>query len=104
MVNRLIEKNIVFDFAKTLADKLRASGRYKVIMTRDSDVFLALGERVRIARDSGAALFVSIHADTLSDATSVAGATVYTCFRSCDRCRSGANRGKGKPGRCNCRS
>ncbi len=79
MVHGLVEKTIVFSFAKELADKLRASGQYKVVMTRDSDVFVGLGERVKIARDAGAALFVSIHADTISDAASVSGATVYTC-------------------------
>jgi N-acetylmuramoyl-L-alanine amidase len=79
MVHGLVEKTIVFDFAKELADKLRASGHYKVVMTRDSDVFVALGDRVKIARDAGAALFVSIHADTISDAAGVSGATVYTC-------------------------
>jgi N-acetylmuramoyl-L-alanine amidase len=47
-------------------------------MTRDSDVFVPLGGRVRIARDAHAALFVSIHADTLASATSVSGATIYT--------------------------
>ncbi len=79
MVHGLVEKNIVFAFAGELAAKLRAGGHYKVVMTRDSDVFVALGERVKIARDAGAALFVSIHADTISDAASVSGATVYTC-------------------------
>ncbi|MGP8232463.1 MAG: N-acetylmuramoyl-L-alanine amidase [Methylovirgula sp.] len=79
IVHGLIEKNIVFDFAKELADRLRASGHYKVVMTRDSDVFVALGDRVKIARNAGASLFVSIHADTVSDAASVSGATVYTC-------------------------
>jgi N-acetylmuramoyl-L-alanine amidase len=79
MVHGLVEKNIVFAFARELAGKLRDSGRYKVIMTRDSDVFIALGDRVKIARDSGASLFVSIHADTVSDAAEVSGATVYTC-------------------------
>lgn len=78
IVNGLVEKNIVFDFAKMLAGKLSASGRYKVVMTRDSDVFLSLGDRVRMAENSGAALFVSIHADTINDAASVSGATVYT--------------------------
>jgi N-acetylmuramoyl-L-alanine amidase len=78
-VHGLIEKNIVFAFAKELADKLEASGHYKVIMTRDSDVFVALGQRVQIARDAGASLFVSIHADTLAGAGTVSGATVYTC-------------------------
>jgi N-acetylmuramoyl-L-alanine amidase len=78
IVNGLVEKDIVFDFAKALAAKLSASGRYKVVMTRESDVFLSLSDRVRIAQDSGAALFVSIHADTVNDAASVSGATVYT--------------------------
>lgn len=78
MVNGLVEKNIVFDFAKMLEAKLVASGHYKVVMTRDRDVFLSLGERVHIAEDSGAALFVSIHADTINDAANVSGATVYT--------------------------
>jgi N-acetylmuramoyl-L-alanine amidase len=78
IVNGLVEKDIVFDFAKTLAGKLAASGHYKVVMTRNSDVFLSLGERVHIAQDSGAALFVSIHADTIYGAASVSGATVYT--------------------------
>ncbi len=79
MVHGLVEKNIVFDFARELAEKLRASGHYKVVMTRDSDVFIALGDRVKIAREAGASLFVSIHADTISDAAGVSGATVYTC-------------------------
>jgi len=78
MFDGLVEKDIVFDFAKELADKLRATGRYKVVMTRDSDIFIPLGGRVQIARDAHASLFVSIHADTLASETSVEGATVYT--------------------------
>jgi len=74
-----VEKAVVLDFAKTLATQLRASGQYKVVMTRDDDTFVPLGERVRIARRQGAALFVSIHADTLSGGgDNVQGATVYT--------------------------
>ena len=78
MVNGLVEKNIVLAFGKELAEKLRATHRYKVVMTRESDVFIPLGGRVRIARDAHASLFVSIHADTIADAASVSGATVYT--------------------------
>ncbi|MHB8886577.1 MAG: N-acetylmuramoyl-L-alanine amidase [Methylovirgula sp.] len=78
MVNGLVEKNIVLAFSKELAEKLRATHHYKVVMTRDSDVFIPLGGRVRIARDAHASLFVSIHADTIADAASVSGATVYT--------------------------
>ena len=39
---------------------------------------MPLGERVRIARAAGASLFISIHADTLGETSSVSGATVYT--------------------------
>lgn len=78
IVNGLVEKDVVLAFAKTLAAKLTAIGRYKVVMTRDSDVFVPLEGRVRIARDAHAALFVSIHADTIADAASVSGATIYT--------------------------
>jgi N-acetylmuramoyl-L-alanine amidase len=78
MVKGLIEKDLVFDFAKAVAAKLDADGRFKVVMTRDDDSFVPLSERVRMARDGNAALFVSIHADTLSSAADVSGATVYT--------------------------
>ncbi len=76
-IDGVSEKSIVFDFATALAAKLTAGGRYKVVMTRSSDSFVTLGDRVKIARTAGAALFVSVHADTLSD-PSVSGATVYT--------------------------
>ena len=45
-----VEKNVVLAFSLKLRDKLVASGRYKVLMTRDSDKFIALEER----RDAGA--------------------------------------------------
>jgi N-acetylmuramoyl-L-alanine amidase len=73
-----VEKAVVFEFATALRRRLESNGRYQVVMTRESDVFVALGERVRIARDSAAQLLVSIHADTLSDKTEVTGATIYT--------------------------
>ena len=47
-------------------------------MTRASDVFIPLSERVHVARDANAALMVSIHADTLPETADVSGATVYT--------------------------
>ncbi|OYY21961.1 MAG: hypothetical protein B7Y65_04510, partial [Azorhizobium sp. 35-67-15] len=53
------EKNIVLDVALALRDKLEASGKYRVVMTRSTDTFIPLGERVRIARANRAALFVS---------------------------------------------
>lgn len=73
-----VEKAIVFEFALALAAKLDASGRYAVVLTRRGDEFVSLGDRVRFAHDNHAALFVSLHADTLSDGAEVQGATFYT--------------------------
>ncbi len=73
-----IEKDVVFDFSRELKAHLEATGRYRVTMTRTSDIFVPLARRVKIAREAGADLFISIHADTISDTSGVSGATVYT--------------------------
>lgn len=62
-VSGLVEKEVVFDLARDLARKLRATGQFRVAMTRETDVFVPLDERVTIARGAGAALLVSIHAE-----------------------------------------
>ncbi|EKS40093.1 N-acetylmuramoyl-L-alanine amidase [Afipia clevelandensis] len=73
------EKTIVLDFAKALRDRIEKSGKFRVVMTRDDDTFIPLGDRVKIARSHMAALFVSIHADALPKREGDAqGATVYT--------------------------
>ncbi|MEG9526012.1 MAG: N-acetylmuramoyl-L-alanine amidase [Hyphomicrobiales bacterium] len=77
-VGGVFEKDIVFGFAQALVAKLEAGGRYRVRMTRDRDVFVPLAERVRLAREAKADLFVSIHADSISAAPQVRGATIYT--------------------------
>ncbi len=74
-----VEKDIVLDFAKRLRDCIEKSGKYRVLMTRTDDTFVTLADRVRMARDAGAALFVSIHADSLPRREGDAqGASVYT--------------------------
>jgi N-acetylmuramoyl-L-alanine amidase len=74
-----VEKNLVLTFAQALRDRIEKSGKYRVVMTRDDDTFIALDERVRIARNQSAALFVSIHADALPKGEGDAqGATIYT--------------------------
>jgi N-acetylmuramoyl-L-alanine amidase len=74
-----LEKDVVLAFTKTLRERLEASGKYRVVMTRDDDTFIPLNERVRFARSRGASLFVSIHADALPKREGQAeGATVYT--------------------------
>jgi N-acetylmuramoyl-L-alanine amidase len=77
-VKGIVEKDLALEFAKALAAKLESLGRFKIAMTRDDDRFVSLSERVRMGRDRHAALFVSIHADTISRAAGVSGATVYT--------------------------
>ena len=73
------EKQIVLDFALLLRDQLEKSGKYRVVMTRTDDTFIALDERVRMARARQAALFISIHADALKKSEGEAqGATIYT--------------------------
>ena len=71
------EKHVALAAAQELRRQLLATRRYRVELTRGRDVFVALEERVAAARRRGAALFVSIHADALSD-TGVRGASVYT--------------------------
>jgi len=73
------EKEVVLEVAKKLRDQLLKTGRYRVVMTRDDDTFVALDERVAIARANAASLFISIHADSLSKgAGEASGATIYT--------------------------
>ncbi len=71
------EKDINLAAAKSLRDRLEKSGRYKVIMTRDTDSFVDLPARVRIARGADADLFISLHSDSGGDG-STRGASIYT--------------------------
>ena len=71
------EKNITLDFATALANELNSRPGIRAFLTRDKDVFLSLGERVEIARQNHANLFISIHADTLRQ-KSIRGTTIYT--------------------------
>jgi len=73
------EKDIVLNFAQHLRERLEKSGKYRVLLTRTDDTFVPLADRVRIAREANAALFVSIHADALPHGEGDAqGASVYT--------------------------
>jgi N-acetylmuramoyl-L-alanine amidase len=74
--NGIVEKDTVLAFALTLRDQLRASGRYRVAMTRDDDTFVPLEERREFAEERKAALFIAIHADYAS--SSARGATIYS--------------------------
>ncbi len=71
------EKQLVLGFARELRDVLRRAGGFEVVMTRDEDVFVSLERRVAIAHQVGADVFISLHADSLSQGHAQ-GATVYT--------------------------
>ncbi len=73
------EKELVLGFGLALRDRLEKSGKYRVVMTRTDDTFIPLADRVKVARNQSAALFVSIHADALPRREGDAqGATIYT--------------------------
>ncbi|WP_208435845.1 N-acetylmuramoyl-L-alanine amidase [Bartonella phoceensis] len=76
-VSGILEKDVTLAFARVLRDELEKDSHITVALTRDSDVFLRLSERVKKAQDFEADLFISIHADTI-DVPSFRGATVYT--------------------------
>jgi N-acetylmuramoyl-L-alanine amidase len=71
------EKDITLAFATELKNLLVTNPSLRVVMTREADEFLALGERVRIARQNEADIFIAIHADTIR-VKDLRGATVYT--------------------------
>jgi N-acetylmuramoyl-L-alanine amidase len=72
------EKDLTLAAAEALEAKLERSGHYRVILTRNSDVFIPLETRVKIARDGGADLFISLHADSAGGVAATHGASVYT--------------------------
>jgi len=74
----VLEKDLVLSVARELHAKLLRSGRYRVLLTREGDSFVALGQRVSRAREAGADLFVSLHADIMPGGAPARGATVYT--------------------------
>ena len=71
------EKRITLATAKYVKRALEKSGRYKVVLTRERDVFLRLRDRFDVAHRAGASLFLSLHADS-SPKRSVRGASIYT--------------------------
>lgn len=71
------EADLMLSFALELKERLLREGGYEVFLTRDEDVFVPLEMRVTLARAARADVFLSLHADALSEGRAT-GATVYT--------------------------
>ena len=73
----LREADLMLTFARELREALVRAGGFEVVLTRDADVFVSLDARVRIARQAGADVFLSLHADALPEGEA-RGAVIYT--------------------------
>lgn len=76
-ISGIYEKHITLAMARAIKSALENTGRYKVVMSRDRDIFIRLRDRIRLARDADADLFISIHADTIKN-RKISGPSVYT--------------------------
>jgi len=70
------EKDVVLAVAKKAKDLINRTPGYRAILTRNSDRFISLRNRVKKAREAEADLFISIHADSFHS-PNVTGASVY---------------------------
>ncbi|MCK5375159.1 MAG: N-acetylmuramoyl-L-alanine amidase [Alphaproteobacteria bacterium] len=75
--NKVYEKTVVLSIAKELQKQLLSTGRYQVYMTRKTDTFIKLKDRVRFARTHNGDIFVSLHADSVKK-KNVRGTSIYT--------------------------
>lgn len=75
--NKIYEKHIVLALAKEVKRQLMQTGRYRVLLTRERDIYLRLADRVKFARKHEADLFISIHADSIHK-PQIRGTSVYT--------------------------
>lgn len=71
------EKNITLQVARRVKHTLEATGRYKVLMTRNTDIYVPLRKRYQLAEAAGAELFISLHAD-INDDPRIRGTSIYT--------------------------
>lgn len=74
---KIQERHIVLSLAKALQKELEDTGRYTVHLTRDSNRFIKLYDRVKLGRHYQGDVFISLHADSIQK-PNVRGASIYT--------------------------
>ena len=70
------ESNLMLELALAVKESLIRNTEFKVVLTRTEDIFLSLEDRITIAAQSGADLFISLHADAVIEGEA-SGTTVY---------------------------
>ena len=70
------ESNLMLELAAAVKESLIRNTEFEVVLTRNEDVFLSLDDRITIATQSGADLFISLHADAVIEGEA-SGTTVY---------------------------
>lgn len=74
------EKTLMLMFARELREVLVRTDGFQVVLTRDADHFVSLEQRIAIAHQAGADVFISLHADSLAEGLAH-GATVHVLSR-----------------------
>ncbi|MFQ5773946.1 MAG: N-acetylmuramoyl-L-alanine amidase [Kiloniellaceae bacterium] len=83
------EKDIALAYARELKRRLEATGRYRVVMTRNKDIFVRLRDRMDMAQRLGGDLFISLHANN-HELAKIRGASVYTLSEKASDAAAGA--------------
>lgn len=86
------EASVNLAAALVLRDLLNATGRFDVFLTRETDVFIELEDRVRIARAAQADMFISLHSDAAGSHSARGAATYVLSSSGVDRSRTRAER------------
>jgi N-acetylmuramoyl-L-alanine amidase len=82
---RMTEKKVVLAFSKQLAAEIDATAGLRAYLTRETDVFVPLAERVARAHRAKAHIMISVHADSLAEGRA-SGFSAYTLSeRATDR-------------------
>jgi N-acetylmuramoyl-L-alanine amidase len=87
----LTEADLMLGFARELKEELLRVGGFRVVLTRDDDIFVPLENRISVARAAGAHLFLSLHADALAEGEATGCHAVHPF--ATDATRPGGRRG-----------